>query len=93
MSVLPGANSPHPLNADHLIGVRYNGGWEYNDNYVWVPFTPVTSDVLLASANFSTDTVTSLEGTSGNINSVAAGFRNWRYRVCGQRVGWRSESG
>ncbi len=69
-----GPNSPHPLNANHLIGVRYNGGWEYNDNYVWVPFTPVASDVLLASANFSADTVTSLEGTGGTSNGVTAGY-------------------
>ncbi len=69
-----GANSPNPFNANHLIGVRYDGGWQYNDNRVWVPFSPVASDVLLASANFSTDTVTSLQGTSGSINGVAAGY-------------------
>ena len=53
----------HADNANHLIAVQNVGGmWQYNTNSDWIEFTSVSSDVLLASVNFSTDTVTDLKG-------------------------------
>ncbi len=65
----------NPFNADHLIAVRFSGGqWQYNTNNAWQDFTPVASDVLLASVDFSADTVTSLQGTSGTNNGIVSGY-------------------
>ena len=45
-------------NADHLVGVRLNGSqWQYNTNYAWVDFEPWPSDRLIASVDFTNDTV------------------------------------
>ncbi len=62
-------------NADHLVAVRLNGSqWQYNTNFAWRDFSPVANDRLLAAVNFTTDTVTSLEGTSSVVNGIEAGY-------------------
>ncbi len=39
--------------ADHLIGVVYQGGqWYYDDNYYLQPFSPESSDVLIAELDY-----------------------------------------
>lgn len=64
-------------NASHLIAVRSNGGqWQYNNNTSWVNFSTTSGDRLLASVDFSADTVTSLQGTSSTIDGIEAGFDN-----------------
>lgn len=66
---------PHPKNSDHLIAVRYeNGQWEYNNNTAWLPFTPDGDDRLLATVDFDNDTVSSLQGTGGEIAGIGQGF-------------------
>ena len=63
------------FNADHIIGVRFSfGQWQYNTNSTWQVFTPVATDILLASVDFSADTVTSLEGTSGTVSGIVSGY-------------------
>ncbi|MGI9457954.1 MAG: hypothetical protein ACR2NU_15425, partial [Aeoliella sp.] len=65
----------HSDNADHLVGVRNNGGqWQYNTNTAWNEFTPRATDVLLASVDYSADTVTDLVGTSDVDNGITKGY-------------------
>jgi Zn-dependent metalloprotease len=66
--------SPETGNSDHLIVVRYNGGWEFNDNYNWVSFTPAESDQLLASIDFDADTITSFQGQAAQVEGIGVGF-------------------
>jgi hypothetical protein len=45
-------------NADHFIATRLNGlQWQYNNDSDWIDFTPVESDLLVASVNFDGDTI------------------------------------
>ena len=65
----------NPRNAVHLIAARFNAGqWQYNNNSVWVNFTPETNDRLLALVDFSADTTVSLEGTSGQVSGIESGY-------------------
>ena len=63
-------------NADYLIAVYYsNGQWYADNNYGQVAFTPVPSDVLLASVTFGTSaTVSSLEGQTGVEYGIEYGY-------------------
>jgi hypothetical protein len=45
--------------------VKYESGiWKYDNNLAYYAFTPQPWDVLVASVNYGTDTVTSLQGTN-----------------------------
>ncbi len=69
------ANPPYSGNSAQLIGVRYNDNqWQYNNNSIWIAFTPVATDRLLASVDFDADTVTSLQGATGDVHGIAQGF-------------------
>jgi subtilisin-like proprotein convertase family protein len=69
--------APYANNSNNLIAVRYNGAqWQYNDNLYWRDFTPFASDRLLASVNFTNDTITSLIGQAGQINGVDQGYES-----------------
>ncbi len=63
-----------------FITVRFRRGrWQYNRGGTntsggWVNFTPVPTDRLVASVNFSRDTVTALVGSLGNIQGIASGY-------------------
>jgi len=63
-------------NADNVIAVYYsNGQWYADRNYGQVAFTPVASDVLLASIIFGTSaTVSSLEGVNSIENGIIKGY-------------------
>jgi hypothetical protein len=57
------ANPPHADNSDHFICVKYvSGQWKYDNNIDYYAFTPEEGDILMASINFDTDVITSLEG-------------------------------
>lgn len=61
-------------NADHIIAVYYaNGDWRVDTNFGQAIFTPVASDVLLATVDFTNDTVTSLEGQQGGEYGITYG--------------------
>ena len=67
--------APYPQNAKHLIAVKYSGGqWFVDNNSGLSAFTPAASDCLLASVNFSADSVTSLEGTKRVVEGIDAGY-------------------
>ncbi|MFC1757377.1 hypothetical protein ACFL2H_01240, partial [Planctomycetota bacterium] len=69
------ANAPHERNSDHLIAVQYDGNeWQYNANGGWYGFVPVATDRLLASVNFGADTITSLQGRTGQIGGIEVGY-------------------
>ncbi|MFC1759219.1 FG-GAP-like repeat-containing protein [Planctomycetota bacterium] len=69
------AHAPLSHNSDHLIAVRLNGAnWQYNDNGSWYGFTPTAGDRLLASVDFTADTITSLQGAVGQVNGIRQGF-------------------
>lgn len=62
-------------NADHFIIVRNVAGqWQYDTNYAWASFTPTATDRLVASVNFSTDTILALEGQAGIVSGVNLGY-------------------
>ena len=41
-------------NSDHFIAVRYDEeeGWQYNNDSIWINFTPMEGDILVASVIF-----------------------------------------
>ncbi len=63
-----------------FIAVRNSGGtWQYNQGGSntsggWVNFTPASTDRLVASVDFSADTVTALAGSLGRIQGIASGY-------------------
>jgi hypothetical protein len=64
----------HKTAAHHFVCVRYDQGWKYDTNGKWVSFTPADSDVLVASADFSLDMVTDLQGAGGMYQNVKHGY-------------------
>lgn len=70
------ANPVESGNSEKLIGVRFGRRWEYSDNLTggWHAFTPRATDRLLAAVDFSADTITSLEGSTGQIGGINQGF-------------------
>lgn len=64
-------------NSEHLIAVRHSGGqWQYNHNQGWRVFLPATDDRLLATVDFTNDTIQSLHGATGTVNGIQQGFLN-----------------
>lgn len=62
-------------NADHFIAVMYNSGqWYADTNFGQTAFTPVATDVLVATVDFTNDTVTSLEGQAGTEYGIEYGY-------------------
>ena len=87
-------NPPNSNNSDHLIAVRYeNGQWEYNNNSRWFGFTPASDDRLLASVDFSEDTVASLAGSNGSIFGMKLGFTDGDLQFEANRWGDSSNFG
>ena len=69
------AHPPEINNADHFICVQHQvGGWVYDDNLALYSFTPRDTDVLVASVNFTADTISSLEGQIGTVEGIANGY-------------------
>lgn len=72
------ANPPHGGNiASNLVAVKFTGGqWRYsnNDSTTLLTFTPQSTDRLLASVDFSADTIASLEGQRFQVNGIQAGY-------------------
>jgi len=64
----------HSQGAHHFVCVKYDGGWKYDTNSVWVAFTPASTDVLVAAADYSADTVKDLKGNSGSDQGIAKGY-------------------
>jgi len=65
----------HSGNAHHFVCVRYDGGeWKYDTNNKYVAFTPCSTDVLVAAANYGEDTVQDLKGSSGTEHNMAKGY-------------------
>ncbi len=62
-------------NADNFINVRYFAGqWQYDNNSTWVNFVPTSSDRLIASLDFTRDSVSLMKGNFGTINGIAGGY-------------------
>jgi hypothetical protein len=68
------ANPPNVSgDAEHFICVKYESStWKYDNNVGYFAFTPEPSDVLVASVNYTTDVVTSLQGTNTTENGTPA---------------------
>ncbi|MEE9405123.1 MAG: hypothetical protein V3V20_09530, partial [Algisphaera sp.] len=54
--------------------VEQGGQWFYDNNNFLTAFTPTSSDVLLAAVDFSSDTITSLQGQTGFVAGVEQGY-------------------
>ncbi|WOO40096.1 DUF7594 domain-containing protein [Rubellicoccus peritrichatus] len=62
-------------NSDHVIAVIWNGSaWYADTNFSQVAFTPVSTDILLATVDFTNDSVGSLEGTNSTFNGIQEGY-------------------
>lgn len=73
----PYSSSTYGDNANNLIAVvLQNDQWYYDDNSDLRPFTPRSTDLLLAELNFSTDTATLLQGQNRLINGIRAGYES-----------------
>jgi len=67
--------APHSANSSNLIAVVWDGSqWWVDNNSTLTAFTPVPTDVLIAEVDFSNDTMTSLEGTDGDVHGIAEGY-------------------
>ncbi len=67
--------SVHADNYANFVGVKNEGGqWLYDSNSAWFPFTPADTDVLVASVDYTADTVTSLQGQVDMLDGVRQGF-------------------
>eukprot|EP00854_Cymbomonas_tetramitiformis_P014099 gene14099-16672_t len=68
--------SVHNDNADHFACVKYDGGtWYYDTNSAWAAFSVASTDVLIASVDFSSDTATALTASSSGLyQGVNYGF-------------------
>ena len=61
--------------ADHFVAVAYNmGAWTYFNNDDPLPFTPMETDVLVASVDYTADTVQSLEGVDEDFLGIHKGY-------------------
>lgn len=71
---------PAQYSNPHVIAVRsYDGVWQYNNDANWVPFTPVSTDRLVAAIDMTDDTLRTLDGTSGMVNGVKQGYADTDY--------------
>jgi len=83
----PGAE-PHKANSHHLIAVKHDRGhWHYNNNNLWFRFTPRSTDLLLAQVDFDLDTITSLQGDTGEESGIAKGFADGDLQFHANRFG------
>ncbi len=59
-----------------MLAVRHveGQGWQYSDNQTWRSFNIQSGDRLLASIDFTNDTMTSLLGASGKVRGIDSGF-------------------
>lgn len=68
----PGFNT-----ADNLVAVVNQGGqWYWSAWGGLTPFTPTSTDQLLAEVDFTADTVQHLEGVEDTINGIDAGYES-----------------
>jgi len=69
------SDTPYRNNSDRLIAVKYEDGqWHYDDNGGLHAFEPRSTDVLIAEVDFRGDTISSLEGVTGEEFGIAKGF-------------------
>lgn len=69
------ASPPYSLAAKHVIAVLHDGTeWKYDRNSSLVPFTPASSDVLIAEIDFTAGSIQSLEGTFGDHLGITKGY-------------------
>jgi len=69
------SHRPYRHNSTRLIAVKYEGGqWYYDDNAALRAFTPQSTDVLIAEVDFTNDTITGLEGMTGDHMGIEKGF-------------------
>jgi hypothetical protein len=87
-------NRPYFSNSKHFIAVKFeNSKWFYDNNAALHPFTPVASDLLLASVDFSADTTTSLEGTASMLDGIEAGYESGDLKIFANRFNGRFNRG
>jgi hypothetical protein len=78
--------SPFSQNAQHLIAVTHvSDQWFYDNNGVLIEFQPNESDCLVASVNFTTDTVTLLEGSKTVVEGIDAGYASGNLSIIANR--------
>jgi len=88
------AHAPHGSNADHFICVKYNGSdWVYDNNSSYYTFTPSSSDVLVASVDFSADIVSDLVGANSIQNGINYGYETGDLTFLANRWGTSSNGG
>lgn len=66
---------PYTNNADHLIAVQFSSGqWMFDNNRTLTPFTPESTDCLIASVDFENDTASTLQGVKQVVNGIDSGY-------------------
>lgn len=65
------SSPPHPQNGNNLVGVCYiSGQWYYDDNNGCdEPFTPVSTDILIANVTWSTSISPIITGSLGGVET------------------------
>jgi hypothetical protein len=58
---------------NHFVVVQFNGGWQYYDGS-WNPFTPCSSDFLVASFNTSSSVTPLTNSNRWEINGISEGY-------------------
>ena len=68
-------NPPWRSTSTNAIAVRFDSGnWQYNDNLTWHNFTPVSTDRLIATIDYDSNAIHSLEGAVGSVNGIIQGY-------------------
>ena len=64
-----------PNQASHFVAVYYqNDSWYYYNNETPIAFTPLNTDVLVASVDFSLDTAEVLIGKNTHVHGIQIGY-------------------
>ncbi|MFK8114782.1 MAG: FG-GAP repeat domain-containing protein [Rubripirellula sp.] len=80
--------------ADHLVAVVHqNGVWYYDDNETLRAFTPASTDVLIATIDFGSDQISSLEGQTGVVGQIQLGYARGDLQFIANRFGSGSNRG
>ena len=67
--------SVYSANYDNFVCVKYESGeWLQHSNDAWIAFTPVVTDVLVASVDFAGDVVSPLSGAVDMYNGMCRGY-------------------
>jgi len=88
------SNKPNNDNSDHLIAIkRINNVWHYDNNGSYFVFTPASTDLILATVDFSANTIFGLTDSASVVHGIEAGYDQGDLTFFAQRWGGGNNNG